>query len=90
MNSIEAIPERTFGIKDVVKGQKCPFRKKIETHMSGSITEEYMMPCDPDCFALCWHKDKQNRRIHFGCLMMSHYTDRTPMYVSYPEDYKGD
>ena len=52
--------EKQYTIKDAVKNQKCPFRKRTETHLNNSITEEFMMPCDPYCLALIYHRDEKN------------------------------
>jgi hypothetical protein len=82
MDAIQPV-EKQYTIKDAVKNQKCPFRKRIETHVNNSLTEEFMMPCDPYCLALIYHRDEKNpNKFHVGCLRMSHTTDTTPMCIT--------
>lgn len=81
-SSIEPV-KKEYTIKDAIKNQKCPFRKRTETHLNSSITEEFMMPCDPYCFALIYHRDEKNsNKFHVGCLRMSHTPDVTPMFIT--------
>ena len=57
--------ERRQKFRDHMKGQKCPFRLRTETGVSG-IQFQYLMPCDPDCVALI-HKSDLSA---FSCLRL--------------------
>ena len=82
MNSIEPV-EKQYTIKDAIKNQKCPFRKRIEKHFDGAVSEEEWMKCDPYCLALIYYRDTTNPdKFHIGCLRMSHTEDTTPMCIT--------
>ena len=67
MSNIIITPEmeRTEAFRNFMRNQKCPFRFKIETDVTG-VTYQHMMQCDPDCVALIHTYDKSA----FSCLRL--------------------
>lgn len=67
MNNIIMTPEmeRNEAFRNFMRNQKCPFRFKIETDVTG-VTYQHMMKCDPDCVALIYARDKSA----YSCLRL--------------------
>lgn len=54
--SITPIKSKSERLADKMKDMNCPFRKRVVTRANGT-TEEYFMPCDPECIALIHQSD---------------------------------
>ena len=65
--------ERDKEFREMMRLQKCPFRLKIETDVSGVIYQ-YMMECDPDCAALINSTDKTS----YSCLRLMNINYEIP------------
>lgn len=65
--------ERDEAFREMIRLQKCPFRLKIETGISG-VVWQHMMECDPDCAALIHSTDKTS----YSCLRLMNINYEIP------------
>lgn len=54
--SITPIKSKSERLDDKMRDMNCPFRIRTVTR-AGGTTEQYFMPCDPDCVALIHQSD---------------------------------
>lgn len=63
--SITPIKSKSERLDDKMRDMNCPFRIRTVTR-AGGTTEQYFMPCDPDCVALI----HQNDYSAYSCLRL--------------------
>ena len=63
--SITPIKSKSERLDDKMRYMNCPFRIRTVTR-AGGTTEQYFMPCDPDCVALI----HQNDYSAYSCLRL--------------------
>ena len=54
--NITPIKSKSERLDDKMRDMNCPFRIRTVTR-AGGTTEQYFMPCDPDCVALIHQSD---------------------------------